>query len=207
MTYSDLQDHLIDLLEDTQVDAAKARMFIARAEPKVDRDMLDIANGGSVPRQKMAPRLVDTTAADGSYALPSDFHRARSVRVGSNIARYVSPEMVPFDTSGDPESGFGEASIHLDYYSLLPALSDTNTSNWLLDIGFDAYLYGSALQWIAWGQDTDNLALWTEFYRDAVRTVKSTHGARPRGGFRRANARYGVYYTIIGSNMYFGRAT
>lgn len=201
MTYSDLQNALVDLLDDTEVDAARAREFIALAEPKLDRDILDSANGGGVPRQKLA-RITGQTDANSAYALPADFHRARTVVIGPSVARYALPELVP---SAQP--GYAQTAVNLDYYQLLPALSDTNTSNWMLDIGFDAYLYGAALQWISWGQDESNLGLWTTYYRDALRTVKSTHGPQPRGNRRRFSTRaYGALYTVIGDTMYFGTA-
>ena len=200
--YSQLQSDLVDLLHDTEVDTAKAQEFIARAEPKLDRDLLDTANGGSVPQQKILP-IEDTLSIDGTYVLPSDFHRARTVRVSGNIMRYASPEKVNIG-----QDGYSEATINLVYYQRIPVLSATNTSNWLLDVGYDAYLYGAALQWISWGQDTDNLTLWTTYYRDAIRTVKSTYGARPRGSFRRQNGRYyGGFYTIMSNKMFFARAS
>lgn len=201
MTYSDLQSDLVDLLDDPEIDAARARRFIALAEPKLDRDILDNANGGGVPRQKLA-RITGQTDSNSAYALPADYHRERTVVIGPSVARYALPELVP---SAQP--GYAQTSVNLDYYKLLPALSDTNTSNWMLDIGFDAYLYGAALQWISWGQDESNLGLWTTYYRDALRTVKSTHGPQPRGNRRRFNTRgYNALYTVIGDTMHFGTA-
>lgn len=197
--YATLQSRLVDLLQDTQVDTVKAKEFIGLCEYKLDRDLIDSANGGQIPRQKMA-RVTGQADSGGTFVLPSDYHDARSVKVKGNQARYASPELV----TGD-DSGFADADITLDYYQRIPVLSDTNTSNWVLDIGFDAYLYGAALQWIAWGQDQENMVLWTTFYRDAMRTVKSTHSARPSGGNRRQNGRYYTsFYTIIGDTMYFG---
>ena len=206
-TYAELQTELIDLLSgDTQIDNARAQTFIARAEPKLDRDMLDEANGGTVPRQKMA-RLIGVTASDGTFDLTGiPFHKARSVIVNGLPMRYASPEKVPFTNLGVPQPGFEDNTLQIDDYQTLTPLSDSNTSNWLLEIGFDAYLWGSALQWVAWGQEQELLPLWTEYYRDAVRTIKSTHNAQSRGGNRRQNGRYYKgFYTVIGEVMYFGR--
>lgn len=204
--YTDLQTELVDLLKDTQVDTVFAQTLIARAEPKIDRDLLDESNGGQVPRQKMT-RLVDVVASDGTYDLPADYHETRAVLVSGLPMRYASPEKVPFDASGTPQGGFADAAIQLDYYQRLPMLSATNLTNWLLDISFDLYLYGSAIQFVPWSKEPETLPLWLEFYRDAMRTTKRTHSAQPRGGNRRQNGRYyKSLYTIIGEKMYFGSA-
>ena len=207
MAYADLQSDLVELLSDNEVDTTKARDFIAQAEPLIDRDLLDSSKGGRVPRQKMT-RLVTQTLSDGTFDLPSDYHKARSVSVSSYKCRYASPEMIPTQESGEPQEGFADATLVLDYYQQIPVLSDTNTTNWLLDLAPNVYLYASAMRYSVWRQNTENLlGLYRSEYLDAVKTLKDTHSAQPRGGLRRQNGRnYNAFYTVIGEKMYFGSA-
>lgn len=104
-----------------------------------------------------------TTDSDGNTTLPSDFLAARSVRrVGSpNIE--LKPISVggennisPYDTAGVARffsiSGTtlrvtpieaGTDLLTLTYFEKVPALSNDNTTNWLIDLAPDAYLYGT----------------------------------------------------------------
>lgn len=55
----------------------------------------------------------------------------------------------------------------LIYYARIPALSDANTSNWLLQHSPDAYLYGSLMQTAPFLVEDERLPVWAELYRSA----------------------------------------
>lgn len=63
----------------------------------------------------------------------------------------------------------------LTYWQKIPALSDANTSNWLLASHPDVYLYGSLLQAAPYIRDDARLATWGELYATAVNDVKSAY--------------------------------
>ena len=200
-TYAQLQTDLTDLIKDSEVSAAMIRSFIERGENKIQADLMSSKLGSGIPRD-MLIRLEDTTATNGTYTLPTDYKRANSVRVGSYLARFAPASKVP-----PAQEGFADTALVLDYWQRLPALSDSEPTNWLLTKQYNAYLYGSALHYVARGQDPALLPLWSEFYNDAIREVKNTDRRHPLGARRTANAIYGAYYTVIGNTMYFARAT
>lgn len=76
-----------------------------------------------------------TTDADGVVALPSDFLGIRSVYFDTTPYRY--------NISGSNLTVVDGASRAFDvtYYGKLPALSDSNTTNWLLSAAPDVYLW------------------------------------------------------------------
>ncbi len=47
------------------------------------------------------------------------------------------------------------------YRKVVPALSDANTSNWLLACAPDAYLYGALLESAPYIKDDERIAVWT----------------------------------------------
>lgn len=200
-TYAELQADLADLIKDSEVSAAMIQSFIERGENKIQADLMSTKLGSGIPRQ-MLKRIEDTTDSSGLYTLPNDYKRAYSVRVGSYIARFAPASKVPPN-----QTGFSDSELVLDYWQRLPALSVTNTTNWLLTTQYNAYLYGAALHYVARGQDPALLPLWSEFYNDALREVKNTDRRLPLGHRRSSRASYGAYYTVIGDTMYFARAT
>lgn len=199
--YATLQSDIKDLINDSEVSDPRIRDLISRGENKIQADLMSTKFGGGKPR-RMLIRLETTTAADGTYSLPTDFKRAYSVRVHSVLARFAPASKVP-----PGQEGFAEQALVLDYWQRLPNLSDTVTTNWLLEDMYNAYLYGAALHYVPRAKDAALLPLWSEFYNDAIREVKNTDRRAPAGQKRAANAVYGAYYTVIGQKMYFSRAT
>ena len=83
----------------------------------------------------------------------ADLVRAR----GETIARYyvihgAELEVVPY--VAEP------TDIEMTYYARIPALSDANTSNWLLDAWPDLYLYGSLLHSSPYLEQDGRMAQW-----------------------------------------------
>ena len=59
-------------------------------------------------------------------------------------------------------------TVELVYYAEVPALSDSNTSNWLLSKAPDAYLYGSLLHTAPYLQEDPRVQIWGGLYRDII---------------------------------------
>ena len=57
------------------------------------------------------------------------------------------------------------------YYQKIPALSDSNTSNWLLAMSPDAYLYGSLLQATPYLKDDERMGVWGATYQGIINAI------------------------------------
>lgn len=198
MDYAQLQAEVVEMLKDTQVDLQKAQSFITRAEPKLERDLIDNRYGGAIPRQMQA-RIEGNSNTDSTYTLPSDYLRACSVRVNGTYMRYAAPEQVP-----SAADGYSEVGVTLDYYQKLVPLSATAPTNWLLTDAFDVYLWAACVQYPIWGQETETAALWADYYTDALKSLKNANQPQPRGGLRgHKDVRKGGRYSVQGSLMRF----
>ena len=60
----------------------------------------------------------------------------------------------------------------LVYYSEIPALSDSNTNNWLLALAPDIYLYSTLLQSAPYLQDDARLATWGALYAQKMADIE-----------------------------------
>ena len=197
-TYAQLITDALDVIKDSGVDDSKVKDFIRRAESKLERDVLSDVYGGGVPRQMLA-RATGTTETDSTYTLPTDYLKPRSVAVGGVKAKQAPPSLV-----ASQASGYAEADVTLDYYQKLPVLSDIAQTNWLIVDGFDVYLWATCLQYVPWGHEDEVFRLWNGFYADALRSLKSAHSPRPRGGFKVSkNDVYGATYAVIGEQLLF----
>lgn len=54
----------------------------------------------------------------------------------------------------------GDTDVILTYYQKIPALSDTQTTNWLLTKSPDLYLYSTLLEAAPYLRDDDRMAMW-----------------------------------------------
>ena len=114
-----------------------------------------------------------TTNSSGLATLPTGYLDIRSVRYSASPSRELKPlsigslnRLSPYDTAGtvyaytitsisnvqkiriiDP---LDAASLVVTYFEKIPALSDSQTTNWLLDLSPDLYFYGSLAQAYAW---------------------------------------------------------
>ena len=87
--------------------------------------------------------------------------------IGENIEVFPNPD--------------GEYDIEMLYYEKIPALSDSNASNWLLEVAPDAYLYGALVQAAPYLQDDARMQVWGGLYAGAVAGV-NTEAERARFG-------------------------
>jgi hypothetical protein len=60
----------------------------------------------------------------------------------------------------------------LTYYAKIPALSDTNTSNWLLAYAPDLYLYGALIEAEPYLKNDERVGLWGELYLRVVADIE-----------------------------------
>lgn len=69
-----------------------------------------------------------------------------------------------------PDSAY---PVELLYLQRIPALSVSNTTNWLLTLSPSAYLFGSLVASIEFTQDEARLPAWERKYQEAVDSINS----------------------------------
>jgi hypothetical protein len=164
--YTSLQSAVTEYLARDQDATLIARIptFIQLSEAKFNRDLF------VRQMEQRSTALVDPTVSEPEYiSLPADFQSMRRVRVSSASRKppitFMSGEqMEEFRAGRDNASGFPRyfsifgseielaptpdalCTIEMVYRQNVPALSATNTTNWLLTLAPDIYLYGALLE-------------------------------------------------------------
>lgn len=176
--YSDLKSSIADWLVRSDLTAVIPD-FIRLAEAQMER-VLRV--------RQMMNRA--TANLDTEYSLlPGDFLAVRTYKLeGSSPLEYVTSDWMDdqFVTTGEPRyytivgnqirvypspdtTYVGE----LTYYQKLNRLSNTVTSNWLLESSPDAYIYGALLQAAPYLQDDARAPVWQGLYQSAIEALKS----------------------------------
>jgi hypothetical protein len=151
-SYSGLVTYLESLLNRTD-QTSLVPDFLTMAEAHFNRTL-------RTPAMEATATSATTSA---TVALPTDFLQAREVYIDGDNDTVLIP-MDPallrgryaLDTAGEPEaytiSGSDivlapapseEVDVGLAYYQKIPALTSTNTSNWLLESHPDIYVWGA----------------------------------------------------------------
>jgi hypothetical protein len=138
----------------------------------------------------------------GSYALPSDFLSTRLVYISRDpvqVLQQTSLETLFTDYPGaansipekiavsgtslyvrpTPDATY---SVPMFYYQEIPALSDTNTSNWLLVRAPDLYLYGACIELMPHIMDDQRIQVWKGAYDEAIRLLNEDDDAAKWNG-------------------------
>jgi hypothetical protein len=70
----------------------------------------------------------------------------------------------------------------LYYYARTAGLSDSNTSNWILDYFPDAYLYGSLVHSAPYLVDDQRTQVWASLYQNAIDGINANNEKAKFGG-------------------------
>ena len=192
-TYAELQSAITDFLNRDDL-AAIAPTFILMAEANLGRDLRHWR------QEKRSTAEIDTQYS----AIPADFLEAVRFYITSGDTRPLElisqAEMLDrkyhnLNTSGQPAYyaiTAGEIEVYpvpdgtytaeLYYMANLPALSDSNTSNWLLQYYPDAYLYGSLIHSAPYLKDDSRLQIWAALYQSAIDAINLSSDAAKYGG-------------------------
>jgi hypothetical protein len=179
-TYANLQAEIALWLNRTDL-TAQIPGFITLAEAQMNRRLraFQMLSRSSFP---ISGELT---------ALPSDFLAVETLRNTTSglVLRSVSPRMMDDDratydyAAGDPQRYSIEGvnlrvspvpgaavATSLLYYAALPALA-SNTSNWLLALYPDAYLYGALTQSAPYLRADERLATWSTLFLAAMADI------------------------------------
>lgn len=193
-TYATLVDAVADWLARDDL-TTRIPDFVTLAEAKLNRLLL---HPGMETRSTVT---VDTNATSPEFiSLPTDFQTMRGVRL-SGVAgkprlsfrsqtqiedyRYsidsVAGQPVYFSIIGSqielaptPNENF---DVQIIYRQKIPALTASNTTNWLLTLAPDLYLYGALLESTAYTKADQRLTVWASAFSECLDQLNN-HGAR-----------------------------
>lgn len=180
--YTELQSAVADFLNRDDLTSV-IPTFISLAEAQMQR---------VIRHHKMMNRA--TAQIDTRYfVLPSDWlETARFHLIGDRTYRLELTSMDDMlqlrqanaDISGRPShfahigdqlevypSPSGTYNVELLYHQKIPALSASNTTNWLLTAHPDVYLYGALMQSAPYLDDDQRMQVWSTLYGNAVQAV------------------------------------
>ena len=181
-TYAELQSSIADwLLRDDLTSVIPT--FISLAEAKFNRRIRDYR------MVKRATAEVDTAY----FAIPSDWQE--NIRFQLNTSpittlEYVTPDQAAeekrlYNTSGRPAffTMIGDQfqivpapdstyDAELTYYATIPALSGSNTSNWLLSVAPDIYLYGALMEAAPYLDDDARVQVWGGLLEQSMNAIQ-----------------------------------
>lgn len=177
-SYSDLKSAVAGWLARGDL-TARIPDFIQLAEAKFNRVLF-------VPQMEQRSTTSVDTASDSPefISLPVDFQTMRRVRLngvsGKPRLDFLSPSQIDDyrsgrdDVSGQPQyfSIVGadmelaptpneNYTLEMLYRKNIPALSDSNTTNWLLAMAPDAYLYASLLEATPYMVEDERIPVWS----------------------------------------------
>lgn len=158
--------------------------FITIAEAKFNRKL----------RTRQMIKRANAQIETAFFAYPSDWLQAKEFQLNTNpivrlqfvteaygdelkANRYVSIGQPAYYTITGTQLEFIPApdstySAELTYYAKIPALSDSNTSNWLLAYAPDLYLYGALLEAAPYLKDDERLAVWSQMYISSLGDIE-----------------------------------
>ena len=188
--YSNLQTTIADFLNRDDLTSA-IPTFIQLAEAQINRDIrhwkMETRSSGQqnagdeymqIPSdwvETIRFQITAVTPPGGSSAAkvqPLDLiSRAAMLdkRAGANdtsgTPRYYTHADGQFNLYPTPDAA---TDLELLYYAKTPALSVSNTTNWLLEDAPDIYLYGSLLHTAPYLQEDTRVGVWAQLYSAAV---------------------------------------
>ena len=158
--------------------------FIALAESAINRDLR---------HYKMVERA-DATLDSRYVQIPADWLETVRFSITSGdtyrLELISRDDMLEYrektmDTSGRPKfyANIGntievyptpdaEYGMQLQYYAQVPALSDSNAANWLLQDAPDVYLYGALIHSAPYLQDDARTQTWAALYAAALQSLQ-----------------------------------
>jgi hypothetical protein len=158
--------------------------FITIAEAKFNRKL----------RTRQMIKRANAQIETAFFAYPSDWLQAKEFQLNTNpivrlqfvteaygdelkANRYVSIGQPAYYTITGTQLEFiptpdSTYSAELTYYAKIPALSDSNTSNWLLAYAPDLYLYGALMEAAPYLKDDERLPVWSQMYISSLGDIE-----------------------------------
>lgn len=181
-TYSELQSAVADWLLRTDLTSV-IPSFIDLAEAKFNRRIRDYrmvtrtsitvdAQYEDVPTdwlENVRFQLETSPITTLEYVTPDQ--AAEEERLHSSNGRPLFFTMIgeQFQIIPSPDTTY---SATLTYYAKIPALSDSNTTNWLLTTAPDLYLYGTLMEAAPYLDDDQRIQTWGSLYEQGMNALQ-----------------------------------
>jgi hypothetical protein len=193
--YSDLVSAVAAWLNRGSDLDARIPDFIKLAEAEFNRKL-----------RTLEMEVTDTLTLTGdSVAVPDDFLGLRSIKIDNTALEYVPPAEIADDetvggyatryTVSDGEFIFRPApsggTVDVSYYAAIPALTVSNTTNWLMTRWPDLYLFAVCAQAEFYVWNDPRVPLWKSRAEDIMQQINQQTLSERHGG-RRLAARHGV---------------
>jgi len=177
-TYSELQSAVADFLNRDDL-AAVVPTFISLAEARINRDlrhfnMVKRSTATADTRYSTPPgdwletvrlHITDNPPSDLELISQNDMAQLREQGPAGGRPRFYAITAGEIEFFPTPDQSY---TSELVYYADVPALSDTNTDNWLLRKYPDIYLYGALVHSAPYLDDDARAQTWAALYQSAV---------------------------------------
>ena len=192
-TYAELKTNIADFLNRDDLTSVSST-FVSLAEADLNRQIRHWR------QEKRSTASIDTQYS----AIPADMLEVIRFYITSGDTRPLElisqAEMLDrkfrnLNTSGQPAYyavTAGELEVYpvpdgtytseLYYFGKTPALSDSNTSNWILEHYPDAYLYGSLIHSAPYLKDDARIQVWASLYQSAIDSINQASEKAKFGG-------------------------
>ena len=111
------------------------------------------------------------------YVTEETLNEYRSKSSASGRPKFFTMVGTEYEVYPAPDSSY---TAEVVYYAKIPALSDSDTSNWLLSLSPDIYLYGALIQSAPYLKDDERLPVWFGIYQKLVEDM-NVSDERSRG--------------------------
>ena len=192
-TYSELQSAVADFLNRDDL-ASAVPTFIRLAEARFSRDLrhwrmetrstaeLD-TQYSAIPADFLQPIRLQITDAPTSEVAPISTAQMLQLR-GDRNDRVGRPTNYALTAGGielypTPDLTYNASLV---YYARIPALSASNTTNWLLNEAPDVYLYGALVHSAPYLKDDNRLAIWETMFAQAMSNLNASSNDAKFGG-------------------------
>jgi hypothetical protein len=158
--------------------------FITLAEAKFNRKL----------RVRQMVKRATATLDTAFFAFPADFLQAKEFQLNTSPITYLEfvtekqgdlNRQSQYISTGKPlqytivgtqleviPTPDAEYTGEITYYGKISALSDSNTSNWLLDYAPDLYLYGALMEATPYLKDDERLGTWGQLYAGIISDIE-----------------------------------
>lgn len=191
--YDELKAAIADFLNREDLTAV-IPTFIRLAESRIDRDLRHWrqerrstaqlnAQYSEIPSDFMQPIRFQITDLPTNELKPISMAQLLQMR-GDRNDRVGRPEYYAL-TAGSIElfpTPDNQYNASLVYYGRVPALSVSNTTNWLLTEAPDAYLYGSLIHAAPYLKDDGRLTVWESLFKLSIDTLNLSSSDAKWGG-------------------------
>ena len=180
-TYSELKSTIADWLNRSDLTSV-IPSFIELAEAELTRNLR---------HRKMIARA-DATINSEYTQTPLDWFQTQTLILETDpvtTLEYLTPEALNAKRAASTANGkplfytmigteiqvypvpSGDHTAEMVYYAKIPSLSDSETTNWLLTLAPDIYLYGSLMQSAPYLQDDNRLSVWNALYQKKIEDI------------------------------------